>query len=60
MLAIYHDDPETTPESELRSDAALSVSESSPVPNGLGSTEFPAGHYARATHVGGYEGLGDV
>ena len=60
MLAIYHDDPETTPESELRSDAALSISSTATVPDGLGTTTIPAGRYARATHVGPYEGLGDA
>jgi AraC family transcriptional regulator len=60
MLAIYHDDPETTPESELRSDAALSISPTAAVPEGLGTTTIPAGRYARATHVGPYEGLGDA
>ena len=60
MLAIYHDDPETTPESELSSDAALVIDETSPIPNGLGEQRLPAGRYACALHVGPYEQLGDA
>ncbi len=60
MLAIYHDDPEITPESELRSDAALVIDESSSIPNGLGERRLPAGRYACALHVGPYEQLGDA
>lgn len=60
MLAIYHDDPETTAEAALRSDAALSVPPDAPIPNGLTELTIPAGHYAVATHVGPYEQLGDA
>lgn len=60
MLAIYHDDPETTPASELRSDAAIAISPHAKVPPGLGEQRLPAGRYACTTHVGPYEQLGDV
>jgi AraC family transcriptional regulator len=60
MLAIYHDDPETTPPAELRSDAALVVSTEAKVPQGLGEQRIAAGRYACTTHVGPYEQLGDV
>jgi AraC family transcriptional regulator len=60
MLAIYHDDPETTPEAELRSDAAVTLSATAPLPDGLTELRIPAGRYARATHKGPYEGLGDA
>jgi AraC family transcriptional regulator len=60
MLAIYHDDPETTPASELRSDAAIVVSPDAKVPQGLGEQRLSAGLYACTTHVGPYEQLGDV
>ncbi|MES1176583.1 MAG: AraC family transcriptional regulator [Myxococcales bacterium] len=60
MLAIYHDDPETTPESELSSDAALVVSKDSDIPEGLGEQTLPAGRYACTLHVGPYEQLGDA
>lgn len=60
MIAIYHDDPETTPEAELRSDAGLAVPDERPFPDGLREVRIPSGRYARATHIGPYEGLGDA
>jgi AraC family transcriptional regulator len=60
MLAIYYDDPETTPEHELRSDAAIVIPEDAKVPPGLVEQRLPAGRYACATHVGPYEELGDA
>jgi len=60
MLAIYHDDPETTPASELRSEAAFVISPHTKVPQGLGEQRLPAGRYACTHHVGPYEELGDV
>ena len=60
MLAIYHDDPETTPEAELSSDAALVIDEASQIPKGLGEQRLPAGRYACVLHVGPYEQLGDA
>jgi AraC family transcriptional regulator len=60
MLAIYHDDPESTPPSELTSDAAIVVSPQAKLPPGLGEREIPGGRYACTTHVGPYEKLGDV
>jgi AraC family transcriptional regulator len=60
MLAIYHDDPETTPPSELRSDAGLTFAKEARLPKGLEEHKLPAGRYARTTHVGPYEELGDV
>lgn len=60
MIAIYHDDPESTPTDQLRSDAAVTVSKGDAVPNGLSEQRVPAGRYACATHVGPYEKLGDA
>lgn len=60
MLALYHDDPETTPASELRSDAALVVSADAKLPPELGEASLPAGRYAKTTHRGSYAGLGDT
>jgi AraC family transcriptional regulator len=60
MLALYHDDPETTPASELRSDAAVVISAQAKVPEGLSEQRLPGGRYACTTHVGPYEQLGDV
>jgi AraC family transcriptional regulator len=60
MIAIYHDDPEPTPEPELRADAGLVISRDAKVPQGMGEERIPAGRYARTTHVGPYEKLGDA
>ena len=60
MLALYHDDTETTPEAELRSDAAVVIAESAALPPGLVEQRIDAGRYACTTHVGPYEALGEV
>lgn len=57
MLGVYHDHPETTPEEELRSDAAISVPEGTEIPEGLVGLTLPGGKCGRYTHVGPYEGL---
>lgn len=60
MLALYHDDPESTPTRELRSDAALVVHPDAELPSGVAESTVPAGRYARTTHHGSYAGLGDT
>jgi len=60
MLAIFHDDPETTPASELRSDAGLVVAGNAVIPSELTEQRLPAGRYARTVHRGSYEQLGDT
>jgi AraC family transcriptional regulator len=60
MVGIYHDDPETVPVAELRSDAGLVVPPTAKVPAGLDTTTIPAGRYAKAIHKGPYERLGDA
>lgn len=60
MLALYHDDPETTAEAELRSDAGVVVTADAAIPSALAEQRIPAGRYAVATHVGPYEQLGDA
>jgi DNA gyrase inhibitor GyrI len=57
MIALYHDDPETTPADKLRSDAALTLPGHTHAPSGLIEHHVPAGTYARTIHKGGYEGL---
>jgi AraC family transcriptional regulator len=52
LIAMYHDDPETTPQDELPENAKLPV--------GLDEQRIPAGRYAVTTHVGPYEELGDA
>ena len=60
MIGIYHDDPETTPQDQLRSEAALVLPESVRLPAGLTEQRIPGGRYAVTTHIGPYEQLGDV
>jgi AraC family transcriptional regulator len=60
MLAIYHDDPETTPASELRSEAGITVPSDAKLLAGLREERIPAGRYACTIHKGPYEGLGDT
>ena len=60
MLAIYHDDPSTTPIDQLRSDAAVVVPPQEPLPRGLVEQTIPEGNYARTEHVGPYERLGEA
>jgi len=60
MLAVYYDDPEVTPEAELRSDAALVVPEGVKLPSGLDEHRLSAGRYACILHIGPYEQLGDA
>ena len=60
MLAIYHDDPETTPADALRAEAGMTLPSNATMPAGLDEHIVPAGRYAHATHIGPYERLGDV
>jgi AraC family transcriptional regulator len=60
MLAMYYDDPETTPPADLQSDAALTIPADAALPDGLSESRLAAGPYATTTHVGPYEELGDV
>jgi AraC family transcriptional regulator len=60
MVGIYHDDPESKPAAELRSEAALVVPESAHIPGELSELRIPAGRYAKTTHVGPYAQLGDT
>jgi AraC family transcriptional regulator len=60
MLAIYYDDPDSTPPDRLRSDAAVAVPDGVPLPAGLTEKRIPGGRYARTEHVGPYEGLSDT
>jgi AraC family transcriptional regulator len=60
MVAIYHNDPEVTAADALRSDAGVVIPNGHAKPDGLGEIRLPAGRYARTTHVGPYELLGDA
>ena len=60
MVALYYDDPESTPSEELQSDAGLIVAEGAKLPADVGEQHLLAGPYACTMHVGGYETLGDT
>ena len=60
MLAIYHDDPDTTPAEKLRSEAGVVVPAGVPLPSSLNEVHIPAGTYALTTHLGPYSQLGDT
>ena len=60
VVAIYHDDPESKAIEELQSDAAVSIGDDVPMPDGLHESTIPAGRYACWSHIGPFEGLGDA
>ena len=60
MIALYFDDPESTPASELRAEAALSVPADKVLPPTVGENLLPAGQYACTMHEGGYDRIGDT
>ena len=60
MVALFYDDPDTTPAEQLRSDAAVVVALDVELPRGLTEQRIAAGDYASTTHVGPYEQLGDT
>jgi AraC family transcriptional regulator len=60
MVALFYDDPDTTPPDQLRSDAGLVVPNDLTLPDGLTEQRIPAGEYASTVHIGPYEQLGDT
>jgi AraC family transcriptional regulator len=60
LVAVYHDDPESTPAAELRADAGIVTPADVIAPPGLEELQLPAGPYARTLHVGPYAGLADT
>lgn len=60
MLALYYDDPETTPADKLQSDAAIVLPPNVPLPAGLTEQSLPSGTYASTVHKGPYEQLPDA
>ena len=57
MVAVYYDDPTSTPADKLRSDAAITLPGHTSAPMGLIEHRVPAGKYAKAIHNGSYQGL---
>lgn len=60
MVAAYQHDPDATPVDELRSDAGISIPDTVAVPAGLEELRIAAGRYAKYTHIGRFDVLGDV
>lgn len=60
MMAMYHDDPETVPAAQLRSDAGVVIPDGIAVPEGLVEQHLAAGQYACTLHIGPYEHIGDT
>ena len=58
-LAIFHDDPESTPAEQLRSDACAIVTDDFTTDDPTVQVlTLPGGRYATTTHLGDYSGLG--
>jgi len=57
MLAIYYDDPASTPAAQLRSDACIVVPAQTKLPPSLKEQTLPAGKYASTLYVGPYDKL---
>jgi len=60
LIAVFHDDPDAAPSAELRSDAGIVIPSGVALPPELTEHRLPAGRYARTTHIGPYELLGDA
>lgn len=60
MIAAYQHDPDATPVDELRSDAGISMPDDAQIPAGLEELRIDGGRYAKYTHVGRFDLLGDV
>ncbi len=60
MLATYDDDPDGKPAEELRSHAGISIPDDVPLPDGAVEQRIDGGTYARYTHIGPFDNLGDV
>lgn len=59
-VGLYYDDPVSTAEADLRSEAAVSVPVGAAIPDGLNEKTIPAGTYAVTVHEGSYQTLGDT
>ncbi len=60
-LGIFHDDPQTVPAAELRSDACVTLTGTEPdvsqLEEGARLDKIPNGRYATMRHEGSYDGL---
>lgn len=60
VMAIYYDNPQTTPPEQLRSDAALKVDENVQADGDVKITTIEGGLYAVGTYIGAYCGIGQA
>ena len=60
MIGAYHSDPDAVPLEELRSAAGISIAADTPMPPGLEEMHLTGGSYARCTHIGPFDLLGDA
>lgn len=60
MVAVYYDDPESTPADSLRSAAGVTAALDAALPPGLHEIRLAAGRWGCVMHRGSYEGLGDA
>ncbi len=59
FIGIYHDDPNTTPKEQLRSDACITCAGTEGMDGEVKTGNIPAGEYAVYRHVGPYDKLKD-
>ena len=60
FIGLCHDDPEITPSEKIRYDACLTVDEGFKPVGEIGVQTIEGGPYARATHFGPYDRLGET
>ena len=60
VIGIYYDDPSSTPEDQLRSDACFVIPDDYEPKDPAHLVELPGGEYAIYRHVGPYSGLGEA
>lgn len=58
-IGIYYDDPDATPQDQLRSHAGITVTGDVDVPEGFELLDVPGGEYAIGVHRGPYDKLHD-
>jgi AraC family transcriptional regulator len=56
-IGVYHDDPNETPEAELRAHAGMKISDDQVLPEGCEEFIIPGGLYVKTLHKGSYSGL---
>ena len=57
MVGLYYDDPDAVAEADLRSHAAVSVTETAAIDDPLEESHLPAGRFAVMHHKGPYSDL---